>query len=126
MFGPDGKKFFFRGDLSFFDDAKGVYAWCFEGEVWDGNKIVFATSDRQIEGMVIDGAIVIQSAEPVILRGVEGKPLGDGTPGTPLSPAAVASAAEKESRAAVAVASKAMEPPHPRMRPRPIPMPRLK
>lgn len=47
LFGPDGKARPFRPADSAFNDRNSKYMWAFEGSARDGDRLVFATADRE-------------------------------------------------------------------------------
>jgi hypothetical protein len=112
MFANNGQRLPFRDDVSHFSDAKGEYAWAFEGEARVGDVVVFATADREVVGRVVDE---------------------DGGVHIKIQPANRSDVARNESDKPVELAgallppvSALLEPPHPKGRPRPIALPRPK
>lgn len=111
LFAPNGQRFKFRDDQSSFKDAHSDYTWAFEGHLDEGDRIVFATSDREVVGRLQNGEIITEArvdTRSLVVRNEEAQPVA--------SPGAHRSMAVTE-----IVAS-----PFPRSRPRPIPMPRPK
>lgn len=108
LFGPHGQKFPFRNDASSFKDAHAQFTWAFEGEVADGDKVVFATTDREVIGRVEGNVIHVEipaHGQEVVVHDVEDKPVA-------------ASHMPLPSIASI------LQPPYPRSRPRPVPMKR--
>lgn len=65
----------FRPDLSTFNDGSRIYSWAFEGQVGEGDTIVFATKDREVTGVLQGRTLVVQGATVSIDRSRDGKPL---------------------------------------------------
>lgn len=53
----------FNGNASSFSDKKKQYAWAFDGDVQNGDQVVFSTEDRSVMGTVVNGAIELEGAE---------------------------------------------------------------
>ena len=69
MEGPQGG-LLFRGDASTFSDAAQAYAWAFELRdlLIDGQEYVFATDDRRIVSVVIDGQFRLAATSAPVVR----------------------------------------------------------
>ena len=104
MFGPHGQKFIFRPDASHFSDSAKKYAWAFEGHLEHGDRVVFATSDREIVGRLDDDEIKLDIPEgSVVAYDKARKPL---------------IATDNPIR----TIEELLSPPYPRSKPRPIPI----
>ena len=107
MFGPAGQKFAFRDDQCSFSDANSDYSWAFEGVVKDGDRIVFATSDREVAGRVHGDQIDCEGIVNIVAR--------DNTTKQPVA-----------SPGRLMPLEEILNPPHPSSRPRPVPLARPK
>jgi hypothetical protein len=115
MFAPNGQRFPFRSDFSSFKDAHADYTWAFEGHITEGDRIVFATSDREVIGRVREGKIELDAPgteeaprQQHVVRNESAKPIAD-------------SGAQR-----TMTLQEVFHPPYSRSYPRPIMMPRPK
>jgi hypothetical protein len=70
MFSPTGNKMLFDGNESSFRDDRREYAWAFvlETPLKDGDRIIFATADREIGGLVRTNGIEIVGVSSEVAR----------------------------------------------------------
>jgi hypothetical protein len=114
LFASNGQKFPFRSDMCSFKDAHADYTWAFEGQLVEGDRIVFATSDREVVGRVREGKIELDAPSvgsvpnPGVVRNEADKPIADA----------------KAQR--TMTLGEVFQPPYSRSHPRPIAMPRPK
>lgn len=106
LFAADGSRLPFVSEDSKFSDARREYAWAFQGRPQVGDRIVFATADREVAGIVQAGGVV--ALEVPVMGAVERGEEDD----KPLDLGVLPSVAEL------------LSPPYPRSRPRPVPMAR--